>query len=333
MTTYLAKTTNQVALTGKHEQKPAPVNIIEPGNADKKADAAAPASTDTTAANAPGSTTVNATGGAAPATLSVADTVHNFKPAATGNATNPTQTPAGSYTIKVPGATTGTTNAVKGNNPTQINSTLTANTKGTGTTTTVNINNGLTLASKQANTTATADGQKPLTPVRPDDKDKNVSTRNESANTLSREAAPAAYSSDMENTFKKNAVAEKKEIVTTVKENVTVDEAMQSFNSADYKKASDQFDKILKQQPDNADALYFGGISDYINGKNSKSEKNFDKLLKTGNKYIDGSKWYKANILIKKGNSEEAKVLLQQLANTNGSYRERAVKRIAELGF
>ena len=114
---------------------------------------------------------------------------------------------------------------------------------------------------------------------------------------------------------------------------VTLEDAMSNFNKANYKDASEQFDAILRQQGSNADALYFGGISDYINGNNRKSEKNFDKLLKEGSKYIEGSKWYKANILIQKGKRDEAKKLLDELSQTNGSYKERAVKKKAELGF
>ncbi|HLP50281.1 MAG TPA: hypothetical protein VK154_05315 [Chitinophagales bacterium] len=114
---------------------------------------------------------------------------------------------------------------------------------------------------------------------------------------------------------------------------VTMDEAMKSFNSQDYKKSSDQFTEILKQQPNNADALYFGGISDYINGNTKKSEKNFDKLLKEGTKFNEGSKWYKANILLKKGKRDEAKKLLDELSNSGGSYKERAIKKKAEIEF
>ncbi|HWB65024.1 MAG TPA: tetratricopeptide repeat protein, partial [Chitinophagales bacterium] len=114
---------------------------------------------------------------------------------------------------------------------------------------------------------------------------------------------------------------------------VTMDDAMKNFNSGDYKAAADQFDKILHREPDNAEALYFGGISEYINGKTDKSEKNFDKLLKAGSSYQDGSKWYKANILLKKGKRDDAKKILEQLSSTNGSYKERAIKKMAELGF
>lgn len=114
---------------------------------------------------------------------------------------------------------------------------------------------------------------------------------------------------------------------------ITIDDATKSFNMGDYKKSGEQFSEILKQQPNNADALYFGGISDYINGNTKRSEKNFDKLLKEGTKFSEGSKWYKANILLKKGKKDEAKKLLDDLANGGGSYKERAIKKKAEMEF
>lgn len=120
---------------------------------------------------------------------------------------------------------------------------------------------------------------------------------------------------------------------TDKKRVVTMDGAMKNFNSGNYKDAGQDFDALLQQQPQNADALYFGGISDYINGNTKKSEKNFDKLLKDGGKFQEGSKWYKANILLRRGKKEEAKKLLDELAGSGGSYKERAVKKKAELEF
>ncbi len=147
-------------------------------------------------------------------------------------------------------------------------------------------------------------------------------------------AEPAKSKTDTSKASHINANKNALQPVTDTRDAATVmDEAMKSFNSGDYAASGDNFDKILKHDPDNTDALYFGGISDYINGKTGKSENNFDKLLKKGNKYIEGSKWYKANILIKKGHSEAAKPLLQDLSNSNGSYKERAIKKLAEMGF
>ena len=126
----------------------------------------------------------------------------------------------------------------------------------------------------------------------------------------------------------------KKEGKPEIKDFATLqDEAMKSFNAGDYVTAGEYFDKIVKHDPENADALYFGGISDYLTGKTAKSESNFDHLLKKGNKYTEGTKWYKANILIKKGKSDAAKALLQDLSNGSSSYKERAIKKLAEMGF
>ena len=132
--------------------------------------------------------------------------------------------------------------------------------------------------------------------------------------------------------------AEKKEVAERGEEKkagstLTIEEAMRSFNSGDYKKSSQQFEDILRSQPKNDDALYFGGISSYINGDMNKSEKNFDKLLKGGAKFIDGSKWYKANILLQKGKKEEAKRFLNELSESGSSYKERALKKKLDAGL
>ena len=160
------------------------------------------------------------------------------------------------------------------------------------------------------------------------DEEKNKNSRREVADSIvTTVSAYKMTESTKAEKFKKEAKPAAKDLGTLQ------DDAMRSFNSGDYSTAGDDFDKILKAEPDNADALYFGGISDYINGKTNKSENNFDKLLKKGNKYTEGSKWYKANILLKKGKSEAAKAILQDLTNSNGSYKERAIKKLAEMGF
>lgn len=153
------------------------------------------------------------------------------------------------------------------------------------------------------------------------------------SNKISESKEDKAASEPMPSTQKviRGSIIEREE--TDQKRVVTIDGAMKNFNSGNYKQSSDDFDAILREQPQNADALYFGGISDYINGNAKKSEKNFDKLLKDGSKFQEGSKWYKANILLRKGKKEEAKKLLDELAGTGGSYKERAIKKKAELEF
>lgn len=109
------------------------------------------------------------------------------------------------------------------------------------------------------------------------------------------------------------------------------DNARKTFFSGDYKKSELQYDSILQVQPDNSDALFFGGISDYVNGDFDKAGKNFDELLAKNKRYVDGAKWYKANILLKKGQRDAGINLLQELAHSGGSYKERAKKKLAEM--
>ena len=102
------------------------------------------------------------------------------------------------------------------------------------------------------------------------------------------------------------------------------------FEAGDYVNAEKKYNEILATQPDNSDALYFGGVSAYLDGAKGMGEANFDKLMKRG-QYPEGTKWYKANILIKKGKKEEAKQLLRDLAASNSYFKERAVKQYEEL--
>jgi tetratricopeptide (TPR) repeat protein len=102
------------------------------------------------------------------------------------------------------------------------------------------------------------------------------------------------------------------------------------FEAGNYIDAEKKYNEILASQPNNADALYFGGIASYLNGSKGLGEANFDKLAKSS-LYPEGVKWYKANILIKKGKKEEAKPLLRDLINTNSIFKDRAVKEYEDL--
>ena len=106
--------------------------------------------------------------------------------------------------------------------------------------------------------------------------------------------------------------------------------AQKVFESGDYAEAEKRYNEILATQPNNADALYFGGVSSFLNGSKGYGEANFDKLAKSMY-YPDGTKWYKANILIKKGRKDEAKQLLRDLVNSNSTFKSRAVKVYEEL--
>jgi len=65
-------------------------------------------------------------------------------------------------------------------------------------------------------------------------------------------------------------------------------------------------------------------------GKSIAPRPSSHKLAKSS-LYPEGVKWYKANILIKKGKKDDAKPLLRDLINTNSIFKDRAVKQYEEL--
>jgi tetratricopeptide (TPR) repeat protein len=102
------------------------------------------------------------------------------------------------------------------------------------------------------------------------------------------------------------------------------------FEAGNYTDAEKKYNEILASQPENTDALYFGGISSYLSGSKGFGEANFNKLIKLG-QYPEGTKWYKANILLKKGKKDDAKQLLRDLVNSNSIFKERSIKLYEEL--
>lgn len=108
------------------------------------------------------------------------------------------------------------------------------------------------------------------------------------------------------------------------------EEGMTAFNNSEYGKAEQLFNLTLEKAPNNANAMYFGAVSAYINGNTAKAEKQFNQLLKNG-LYTEGSKWYKANILLKRGEKEDALEILRSLSISSGTYKSRAIKKLEEI--
>jgi tetratricopeptide (TPR) repeat protein len=166
-----------------------------------------------------------------------------------------------------------------------------------------------------------------------------------SAKTADTAASPALAQSYSNNIAPKDAGAPTKAIPPTVaatannttSTKLTADQTISMlgaaktyFEAGDYINAEKKYNEILAAQPDNADALYFGGVSEFLNSAKGLGEDKFDKLSKAG-QYPEGTKWYKANILIKKGKKEEAKSLLRDLVSSNSYFKDRAIKQYEEL--
>lgn len=149
--------------------------------------------------------------------------------------------------------------------------------------------------------------------------------------------APIAQAANA-NADKVNAKGTAKEVSSKTNVENTVEkmsedmaDAMNDFDSKDYKTAAKKFKKIANNDPSNLDAVYFEGVSLFIDKSANKALKNFDKLIENNAKHVNGSKWYKSQILLQKGKKEEAKELLNELKSSEGTFKDRAVKKLQEL--
>ncbi len=109
----------------------------------------------------------------------------------------------------------------------------------------------------------------------------------------------------------------------------TLFDAMQSYENKKYTEASFLFDSYLITNPDDAQALYFGGISYYENHNYKKSIPLLEKFLKQKSNIVyqknsQDAEWYLANSYLKVNQKQKAKSILEKIVNSNNKYSSQA---------
>lgn len=103
--------------------------------------------------------------------------------------------------------------------------------------------------------------------------------------------------------------------------------AMVEFSQENFISATKRFDKILKAYPDDANALFYGGMSRYYSGKEKRAISLFEKSLEGEFQiFHDGAEFYIARSLRESGKSDEAQALFEKIAAEDGFYAEQASK-------
>lgn len=109
-------------------------------------------------------------------------------------------------------------------------------------------------------------------------------------------------------------------------------EAMGLFSSGKYKAAENKFKTILKKYPDDANALFYGGMSLYRLGKNHKAVKRFEASLELDIRTFEQeSAFYMALSLLADGDRDRAFEILEEIVEQGGFYAEQA-QEILEKG-
>jgi TolA-binding protein len=109
--------------------------------------------------------------------------------------------------------------------------------------------------------------------------------------------------------------------------NAYIEKSIKLFSKSDYKKALTRFEEILKNYPDDLNALFYGALCYFNLGQFSKAEKQFKQCIhhKYSNFKEDGV-WFLAKTLIEKKEFEQAKEILQEIVSSKTYYEKDAQK-------
>lgn len=110
-----------------------------------------------------------------------------------------------------------------------------------------------------------------------------------------------------------------------------MEKAMDLYNQKKFAESARAFDQLIQSGGKNSEAIYYSGLSHYVNNNYGTAIARFNQLIAENKRYRNGSIYYKALILIKTGKSAEAKPLLEELKQSGGSYRKKATEALEGL--
>lgn len=114
---------------------------------------------------------------------------------------------------------------------------------------------------------------------------------------------------------------------------ITTDGALLKYDKQDYAGAVNEFEQVLKQNPNDEKALFYSAVSYLSLGQTEKALTNFNKILQNKNsKYYDDAQWYSSLAYIKKQDIQNARKNLQEIQNRSSSrYQKQADETLKEI--
>ncbi|MEZ4917136.1 MAG: hypothetical protein R2836_09155 [Chitinophagales bacterium] len=124
---------------------------------------------------------------------------------------------------------------------------------------------------------------------------------------------------------------EEKEVIETAEVNSSYDTASELYKEGQFSSAKNYFKKSISEGKHVAASSYYEAMCEYQLGNNKSAKNKFDQIINSQNSFSNISKWYKADILLKENKPNEAKTLLQDLANGNSSFKKQAEEKLKTL--
>ncbi len=88
----------------------------------------------------------------------------------------------------------------------------------------------------------------------------------------------------------------------------------------------------LEKHEENHDALFFSAISLYMLDEPVKASEKLKRLAAISEKWAPAADWYRAQSLLKLGETAEAVIVLKKISETESQYKEKALAQLKKLG-
>lgn len=114
---------------------------------------------------------------------------------------------------------------------------------------------------------------------------------------------------------------------------ISIDSAMIKYDKQDYGGAVKDFERTLKQNPNNEKALFYSAVSYMSLGETDKALVNLNKILANKNsKYYEDAQWYSSLAYIKNNDMKNARMNLIPLQNNEKSkYKKQADETLEQI--
>jgi len=108
--------------------------------------------------------------------------------------------------------------------------------------------------------------------------------------------------------------------------------ALQFYNTRDYEKAADLFNKVLKSNPRDMQTALLNGVSNFEDKKYPDAKESFVTVINDNNNlFIETAKWYLALCYVKTNEKDKAVKQLEMIKNEGGIFKNDAKKIIRKM--
>lgn len=108
---------------------------------------------------------------------------------------------------------------------------------------------------------------------------------------------------------------------------------IRNLENNNYREALSDLKLALRQQPDDVEAIYYTGVTNYKMQENKKALAYFDQVMNhPDRKLFEDARWYKVLTYVEMNDNGNARVLIKKIIEEKSSYTERAQDLLEVIG-